>query len=157
MVLSAYRAVGQSTFLVNIIAGSLIGRFGLRPVMLTGLTVATIGYVAMLSIQARSSYAAIAPTFIAAGIGIALTVPAVMTAALSGTMPGRTGIGAGVVNAARQVGGAIGVALFGSIIGATGPNGFVLGLHIAIAISGAALVLALLVALAFMPSEGQRP
>lgn len=143
--------------IVNIIAGSLIGRFGLRPVMLTGLTVATIGYVAMLSIQARSSYVTIAPTFIAAGIGIALTVPAVMTAALSGTMPGRTGIGAGVVNAARQVGGAIGVALFGSIIGATGPDGFVRGLHIAIAISGAALTLALLVVLAFMPSEGQRP
>lgn len=141
---------------VNIIAGNLIGRFGLRPVMLAGLAVATVGYVAMLSIQARSSYAVIAPTFIVAGIGIALAVPAVMTAALSGTLPGRTGTGAGVVNTARQVGGAIGVALFGSIIGATGPDGFVLGLHFVIAIAGAALALAFLVVLAFMPPEGRR-
>ncbi|CAO3438463.1 Uncharacterized MFS-type transporter [Azospirillum endophyticum] len=141
---------------VNVIAGNLISRFGLRPVMLAGLTVATVGYVAMLSIQANSSYAAIAPTFIAAGVGIALTVPSVMTAALAGASPARAGIGAGVLNSARQIGGAIGVALFGSIIGAVGPNSFVLGMHISIALTGAALVAALLVAFAFIPLEDRR-
>ncbi|MBP2297335.1 MFS transporter [Azospirillum picis] len=142
---------------VNVIAGTLIGRFGVRPVMLAGLTVAAIGYVAMLSIQAGSSYAAIAPTFIAAGVGIALTVPSIMTAALSGASPARAGIGAGVLNSARQIGGAIGVALFGSILGAMGPDRFVLGMHISIALTGAALVAALLVALAFIPLDEHRP
>ena len=98
---------------VNIIAGRLIGRFGLRPVMLAGLGAASLGYATMMFIRAGSSYLAIAPSFILAGVGIALTVPSVMTAALLGASPGRAGIASGVLNAARQVGGAIGVALFG--------------------------------------------
>jgi MFS transporter, DHA2 family, methylenomycin A resistance protein len=140
---------------INILAGRLIGRFGMRPVMLTGLLVATGGYLAMLSIGADTAYAAIAPTFIVAGVGIALTV--IMTAALSGVPRERTGIGAGVLNSARQVGGAFGVALFGSIIGLAGPNGFVFGMHISIALTGAALAAALLVVFAFIPSEGTQP
>jgi DHA2 family methylenomycin A resistance protein-like MFS transporter len=142
---------------VNVAAGNLIARFGLRPVMLTGLTMATVGYLAMLSIRADSSYAAIAPTFIAAGVGIALVVPSIMTAALSGTGPSRAGIGAGVLNSARQIGGAVGVALFGSIIAALGPNGFVVGMHISIAAAGIALIAALLIAFTFIPSEEDRP
>ena len=76
---------------------------------------------------------------------------------LSGASPERTGIAAGVLNSARQVGGAFGVALFGSIIGAAGPNDFVLGMHIAIALAGAALIAALLVASSFIPSKGTQP
>jgi hypothetical protein len=55
------------------------------------------------------------------------------------------------------IGGAIGVALFGSIIGAVRSNGFVLGMHISIGLAGAALAAAPLVALAFISSEGTQP
>jgi hypothetical protein len=51
----------------------------------------------------------------------------------------------------------IGVALFGSIIGAVRSNGFFLGMHISIGLAGAALAAALLVALAFISSEGTQP
>lgn len=142
---------------VNILAGRLIGRFGIRPVMLTGLLVATACYLAMLSIGADTSYGAIAPTFMAAGVGVALTVPSVMTAALSGVGLGLTGIGTGVLNTARQIGGALGVALFGSIIGVAGPRGFVFGMHISIGLAGAVLAVALLIAFTLIPSEGTQP
>lgn len=140
---------------VNVAAGRLIGRFGIRPVMLAGLAIASAGYLAMLSIGADTSDAAITPIFVAVGIGIALTVPSVMTAALAGTRPGQTGIAAGVVNSARQVGGAVGVALFGSIIGASGPGRFVSGMHVSIALAGAALLSALLITFFFIPSQGK--
>lgn len=138
---------------VNVAAGRLIGRFGIRPVMLAGLGIASAGYLAMLSIGADTTFAAITPIFAAAGIGIALTVPSVMTAALAGARPGQAGITAGVLNSARQVGGAVGVAVFGSIISASGPGGFVFGMHICIALAGAALLAALLITFVLIPLQ----
>ena len=136
--------------LVNVVAGQLIGRRGLRPIMLAGLLVAGAGYSAMLSIGDASSYVAIAPTFLAAGVGIALAVPALMAAAMSGSEPGRAGIGAGVLNSGRQVGGAMGVAVFGSIIGAQGPSRFVAGMHISIGLAAATLFAASVAAFFFI-------
>ncbi len=140
---------------VNVAAGRLIGRFGMRPVMLTGICIASVGYLAMLSIGTDTSYAAITPIFAVAGVGIALIVPSVMTAALAGTQPGRAGIAAGVLNSARQVGGVIGVALFGSIIGTAQASGFVAGMHISIALAGAALLASLLITFVFIPSQSE--
>ena len=135
---------------VNILAGRLIGRYGIRPAMLLGLCTTTVGYGSMLFIGAATPASLIAPSFALAGMGMALAVPAVMTASIVGSDPGRAGMAAGVLNSARQVGGAAGVALFGSAIVAAGPAGFVRGLHISIAVACAALVLALLVAMAFV-------
>ena len=139
---------------VNILAGQLIGRYGIRPVMLLGLCTTTIGYGSMLFIGAATPAAVIAPAFALAGTGMGLAVPALMTASVTRSGPGRAGIAAGVLNAARQVGGAAGVALFGSAIVAAGPAGFVRGLHLSIALACAALVSALLVAVAFVSRSG---
>ena len=139
---------------VNILAGRLIGRNGIRPVMLLGLCTTTIGYGSMLFIGAATPATVIAPAFALAGTGMGLAVPAVMTASVAGSGPGRAGIAAGVLNAARQVGGAAGVALFGSAIVAAGPADFVRGLHLSIAVACAALVSALLVAAAFVSRSG---
>ena len=136
--------------LVNVIAGRLIGYRGLRPIMLAGLLVAGAGYSAMLSVGEASSYVAIGPTFLAAGVGIALAVPSLMAAAMSGSEPGRAGIGAGVLNSGRQVGGAMGVAVFGSIIGAAGPSRFVAGMHISIGLAAATLFAASVAAFFFI-------
>jgi DHA2 family methylenomycin A resistance protein-like MFS transporter len=138
--------------LINVGAGRLNNRFGARPVMVAGLVLASAGYLAMLPIQADSSMAALIPAFMASGIGIALTIPSLMTVALAVTDPGRVGIAGGVLNSARQVGGAIGVALFGSIIGSAGPAGFVHGMHLSATVAGAALLAGAAATLAFVPS-----
>ena len=137
--------------LVNVGAGRLNGRYGVRPAMIGGLAVAAAGYLAMLPVNAGSSYLALAPAFLLAGVGIALTVPSVMTAGLAGTGPERAGIGSGVINTARQVGGAMGVALFGSLIGAAGGDAFVAGMRVSIALAGFALVTAGIVAVICVP------
>lgn len=136
---------------VNVAAGRLIGRFGIRPVILAGLFTASVGYGAMLLINASTTYVAITPIFALAGIGMALTVPSVMTAALAGAASGQAGIATGVLNSARQVGGAAGVALFGSAIGAAGPDGFILGMRISVVLATVALLSALLATLVFVP------
>ena len=139
---------------VNIVAGRLIGRYGIRPVLLAGLGTTAAGYGSMLLLAGATPAVVIAPAFALAGIGMALAVPAVMTASIAGTGPEGAGIAAGVVNAARQVGGAAGVALFGSAISAAGPAGFVRGMHLSIALACAALLSALLVAAAFVSRAG---
>ncbi len=69
----------------------------------------------------------------------------------AGTGPERAGIGSGVINTARQVGGAMGVALFGSLIGTAGGDAFVTGMRVSIALAGFALVTAGIVAVIYVP------
>ena len=140
---------------VNIAAGRLIDRFGVRPVMLAGLGTSFVGYGAMLMVNAGSGLAAFAPVFALSGIGMGLTVPSVMTLALDGAATGRGGIASGLVNAARQVGGAIGVALFGSVIGEVSPDVFVAGMHVSVALAATALLSALAATYLFIPGKAR--
>ena len=75
-------------------------------------------------------------------------VPAMTTAILAGTAKEMSGIASGVLNAARQAGGAMGVALFGAFAGET-PDRAVAGLHVS-----AAAAVALLFGAAFLALVG---
>jgi DHA2 family methylenomycin A resistance protein-like MFS transporter len=72
------------------------------------------------------------------GCGIALSVPPLTSALLGSVEKSRSGVAAGVLNAARQTGSVLGVALFGSLIGQT--NDFIFGARTALAISALLLV-----------------
>jgi DHA2 family methylenomycin A resistance protein-like MFS transporter len=70
-----------------------------------------------------------------------LTLPAAPIAVIEAS-PGRpVGVASGALNAARQAGGAIGVALLGTLIS----GAFVPGMHAAMAVSAGAFLLAALV------------
>jgi DHA2 family methylenomycin A resistance protein-like MFS transporter len=76
---------------------------------------------------------------------MALTMPAATAAVIESAPADRAGIASGVLNAARQAGGAIGVALLGTLLSA---GAFVSGLHVAMAVSAAAFAIAAAVACA---------
>ncbi|WP_158928152.1 MFS transporter [Acidisphaera sp. S103] len=101
--------------IANILANRIGTKLGTPAAMTTGLLLAAIGTASLVGLDATTPYAWIIPglTLIPAGIGI--TVP-LMTAALLGSVPQpQSGVASGVLNAVRQAGGAIGVALFGSL------------------------------------------
>ena len=52
----------------------------------------------------------IVPAYVAMGIGIAMTMPTTASTAMGSVSPDKAGIASGVVNASRQVGGALGIA-----------------------------------------------
>jgi DHA2 family methylenomycin A resistance protein-like MFS transporter len=81
----------------------------------------------------------------AAGFGMSFTMPAATTAVLDAVSADRAGLAAGVLNAARQVGGVIGVAVLGGLVAATGPA-VISGFRVAVAIAGGAFWLAAAVA-----------
>jgi len=65
----------------------------------------------------NSGYPALLPTLLGLGIGMGLLTTAVVTAAVSGLPAGRAGVAGGITNAARQAGGALGVAVLGAVSG----------------------------------------
>ena len=98
-------------------AGSLVGRFGVRPVLGTGLTLMAIG-MALFSVLIRinGSYGAdvlLPGLFVSIGIGFAI-VPSTI-AATAGARPSEAGLASGLVNTSRQMGGALGLAILASV------------------------------------------
>ena len=55
------------------------------------------------------------PSFICVGAGVSMTMPTTTGVAMGSVDPARAGIASGVVNSSRQVGGALGVAVLGSV------------------------------------------
>jgi DHA2 family methylenomycin A resistance protein-like MFS transporter len=118
------------------ISGRIMARTGPRAPMLTGLIVGGAGLLCLAAIDARTAYALLVAPMAAAGIGMALTMPAATAAVMEGAPADRGGIASGVVNAARQAGGVLGVALLGTLVSAR--SGFTSGLHPALAVAAAA-------------------
>jgi DHA2 family methylenomycin A resistance protein-like MFS transporter len=72
--------------------------------------------------------------------GLGLLVPPLTSTLLGSVEKPRSGIAAGVLNATRQTGSVLGVALFGSLVASN--NAFMTGLHQSLIISAAVLLLA---------------
>jgi MFS transporter, DHA2 family, methylenomycin A resistance protein len=116
-----------------------------RPTMLIGLVVGGAGLFGLMVAGAHTSYPLLVVPLVAAGFGMSFTMPAVTSAVVDTAPAERAGLASGAINAARQVGGVIGVALLGALVGAGGA-GFVPGLRIAMAVAGAAFLVGALVA-----------
>jgi MFS family permease len=133
------------TMVVAPLAGKLNPRVGPRVLMTAGMLLTSGALFTLSQISVHTSYAmVIAPAYVAMGIGIAMTMPTTTSTAMGSVSPDKAGIASGVVNASRQVGGALGIAVIGAILAsythlAPGSPGsaqqFVDGLHAALLFS----------------------
>ena len=102
--------------LIAPIAGKLSVRTGPRPLMVGGMIVMSLGLASLTRLSLDASYwTVIFPSFVLVGAGVSLSMPTTTGVAMGSVDPARAGIASGVVNASRQVGGALGVAVLGSI------------------------------------------
>jgi MFS transporter, DHA2 family, methylenomycin A resistance protein len=130
---------------VNLLAPRLAERFGAPPVIAAGALISAAGCLALLGIGHGTSYWAIGGQLLAMGGGLGLLVPPLTSALLGSVEKTRSGVAAGVLNSTRQTGSVLGVALFGSLIGAA--NAFLFGARVSLVISvllliGAAAIIA---------------
>lgn len=125
---------------VNVLAGRLITRVGSRRLMVLGLLLAALGYALLLPVSRDGAYWLLVLPMLLAASGIALLVPTMTNATLSSVDASRAGIASGVLNSARQVGGMLGVAIFGYLIRDTAAEAFMRGMHLSIGISVASLL-----------------
>jgi DHA2 family methylenomycin A resistance protein-like MFS transporter len=135
-----------STFIIsNLISGWLIGRAGSRLPMTLGALIAATGYSLLLTLGPHTPYYIMMPAFLLIPSGMGLGVPAMTTTILSSVERSWSGTASAVLNTARQAGAAIGVAVFGAMVGGS-KSEIIPGLHTAAAISTSLLVLAALLA-----------
>ena len=142
----AYLPLTATFFGVNIFSGWLVGRTGARLPMVLGALIDAAGFGLLLLLDAGSPYLLMLPAFALLPTGMGLGVPAMTTTVLSAVEKQASGSASGVLNAARQAAGAIGVALFGSLAGNSNAM-IVHGLHRSAWIALIMLVLAGVLAL----------
>jgi DHA2 family methylenomycin A resistance protein-like MFS transporter len=128
--------------LSSALSGRAVSRVGPRVPMLFGLVLGAAGFVGLIAAGAHTSYWVLVVPLVAAGFGMSFTMPAATAAVIEASPAERAGIASGVLNAARQAGGAIGVALLGSLIAG---QAFVAGLHAAMGVAAGSFLAGALV------------
>ncbi len=125
---------------VNILAGRLLNRIGAKKLMIAGMVIAASGYLLLLPVSINGSYWMLVVPMLLAASGIAVMVPTMTNVTLSSVDASRSGIASGILNSARQVGGMLGVAVFGFFVHDTRADAFMQGMHLSL-LTAAALLL----------------
>jgi DHA2 family methylenomycin A resistance protein-like MFS transporter len=123
---------------VNLIAPRIAERIGAPATIAAGAVLSAAGCLAALGIEADTSYWAICAQLIAMSSGLGLLVPPLTSTLLGSVEKSRSGIAAGVLNATRQTGSVLGVALFGSLVSQSGT--FMAGFHASLMIAAGVLI-----------------
>ena len=119
-----------SAVVASPMGGRMTARIGAFPTMLTGLLTGAAGFCGLLLATASTPYPVLAALTFLGGFGTALTMPAATAAAVASAPAGYTGVSGSVINAARQTGSVMGVAVLGSLIAS---GDFLTGFHRAVA------------------------
>src|SRR3954454_5689458 len=155
----AFTAIALPIATLSNVVGPLVRRVGARPLLVVGLLLIAFALAYLLRLPVHSEYAAdLLPAFLLMGIGMALSWVPVTIASLAGVSPADAGIASGISNTARQVGGAVGLAVVSTLAASYGGGdaaALTHGFHVAF---GALLGLSLLaVALTAVFLRPRRP
>lgn len=102
-------------FLSMVVVRRLIPKLGIRPFLTVGPILATLAMFSFSQLDVTSSYWEFFGSLLLLGIGMGCSfVPLTMTA-VNGVAPHETGIASALLNTGQQVGGAIGLAVFGTV------------------------------------------
>ena len=96
-------------------AGRLDRRFPAAAVVATGCAVAAAGVLVLSSVGTATPFAVTATGYLLFGAGFGAFVPGTTHAAMRDVPPGSAGAASGVLNASRQIGTSIGLAVIGAI------------------------------------------
>jgi EmrB/QacA subfamily drug resistance transporter len=111
-----YLPITLSVFLFSAVAGGLIGRVPARVLMSAGLALIGTGLLLMSGIAAGSNWTTLLAGFLVAGIGTGLLNPVIAEVAVGVVPEEQSGMAAGINDTFRQVGIAVGVAVWGALL-----------------------------------------
>lgn len=123
----AWLATSVTAFIASAAAGArLVAIVGVRPLLVTGLSLMAIAMLWLTRVPADASYLTdLLPAFLLAGIGIGVCAPSAQIGALSGVSESTSGLASGLVETMREIGGAAGVAAVSTaLVSRTGLEGF---------------------------------
>jgi EmrB/QacA subfamily drug resistance transporter len=97
-------------------AAELNMRFGVRRMLLVGLTLIVCGLALFARAPVHASYVVdVFPSMVLLGVGAGLTFPATMTLGMSDATPADSGLISGLINTTAQVGGSLGLAVLATL------------------------------------------
>jgi EmrB/QacA subfamily drug resistance transporter len=137
-------------------AGRLSDHIGSRWLMALGMVFVTGSLLAFAQLDQRSSFWNILPGLLLGGFGMALAMTPTTAAAMRSVPVDKAGVGSAVINAMRQVGGSLGIAVMGAVVATSvhtkipGPllrSQFVSGYHHALYVGAAIALSAAVVAI----------
>ncbi|MFF7526732.1 MFS transporter [Streptomyces pseudovenezuelae] len=109
--------LGGAVFLGSALTGMLTPKLGVRVMVVTGMTVGTAGMFLLTQIDKGSTYGDFLAPLMMLGLALGLSIsPATDT--IMGSFPeSELGVGGGVNDTALELGGALGIAVLGSLLG----------------------------------------
>ena len=162
---------------VGVIAGGpasarLAVRIGARPLVTGGLVVIAAALLLLSTATPHSSYLLIGASLALMGIGMGMGMAPATESIMSSLPPANAGVGSAMNDATRQVGGAVGVAVLGSVLSSVyrpqmdgivahlpkpiahiAHAAFASGMDAAALVAAAAVVLGAVIAAKFLPSR----
>ncbi|MGW0658386.1 MFS transporter [Streptodolium elevatio] len=100
------------------VTGRIVARTGPRLPILAGMALLTVGGLVLAAAAwATSPYPVLAGGLLLTGFGISFALPALVAAVVAAAPEGTAGSAGGVLNAARQTGATLGVAVMGALAG----------------------------------------
>ena len=141
--------------LVAPIAGKTSDRIGSRGLMTAGMILIALQLLYFSQLGLDATFWTILPAFLVGGVGMALTMTPSAAAATRSISVDKAGVGSAVLNASRQVGGSLGIAIMGAIVaaevgGQRTPEAFVAGFEKALLAAAAIAAVGAVIAFALV-------
>ncbi|HWL32445.1 MAG TPA: MFS transporter [Gaiellaceae bacterium] len=147
--------------LVAPIAGKTSDRFGSRWLMTIGMVLLGVQLLYLSQLSSTADFWDLLPGFVVGGVGMAMAMTPTAAAATRAVPVHKSGVGSAVLNAMRQVGGSIGIALMGAIVanqasGRPGIDGFMAGFERALIVAAVFAFAGSVVAFALVRQETEQ-
>jgi EmrB/QacA subfamily drug resistance transporter len=94
----------------------LVRKFGTKPVVFTGMGTIAVGFGLLSQTTVAGSYLDALPALVCLGVGTGLAFAPCTESVMGSLPPEQAGVGSGTNSAALQIGGAMGVAVLGSLL-----------------------------------------
>jgi EmrB/QacA subfamily drug resistance transporter len=111
-----YLPLAAALLVTSPMSAKLAARFGSKLVVTTGLFTVALGLLLMIRLEAGTGYTPLLISMLVLATGMGLTM-APATESIMGSLPAaQAGVGSAVNDTTREVGGALGVAILGSVL-----------------------------------------
>ena len=112
----AYIAVAGTSIVWAMVAQQLVTRVGVKPVLVSGMSLLTVGLLYFTQVSVDGSYLGdLLPGFLVIAMGMAFSFVSISIAALAGIQAREAGLASGLINTTQQIGGALGIAALSTI------------------------------------------
>jgi predicted MFS family arabinose efflux permease len=157
-----------TTITASTLSARVVDRFTPKPVLVSGLLLATTGFLLLTRISGHDDYAShVLPAMVVLGAGLGMTFVPVTISATTGVAAGDSGLASGLLNTSQQVGGSLGLAILSSVStvrltnalhgGSSLPAALTHGFQGAFIVAAALCIVGVAMAVALLPSRRRKP